>query len=219
MRARHFIGLIILPGLGCSANPAACTGVGTYRAKGTPPCCGGLHLLPAAYAGYANGAQTSRVCWPANGDIAAFSCTQGTCGDGQCEGPEALPCGCALDCPRAAWGPSTDAAPSRDGEGVDAGSCSGLGNYPHGEDFGTPPCCPGLNRQEMRVPILIHENHACVQDDVMSFACTQGTCGDGRCEPPEGVPCVCPPDCPSAVWESSTGQFPADARAPDSPQR
>jgi hypothetical protein len=34
------------------------------------------------------------------------------------------------------------------------------------------------------------------------YACIQGSCGDGTCEPAEARPCVCPADCASAVWET-----------------
>jgi hypothetical protein len=30
--------------------------------------------------------------------VPSFVCIQGFCGDGRCEAPEAVPCGCSLDC-------------------------------------------------------------------------------------------------------------------------
>jgi hypothetical protein len=30
--------------------------------------------------------------------VSVFVCLEGFCGDGRCEAPEAVPCGCSLDC-------------------------------------------------------------------------------------------------------------------------
>ena len=201
--AGHAILCALASGCG-GGGKGACLPAGSYPISTDDPaqaCCSGLTRLDVGSAGYLDSALTMRICSPAQGTDRTYGCLMGTCGDGICEGAEAVPCGCPADCPSAVWGATSSSEPI---ENVDAqAACSEVGVYTHLDGVDTPPpCCAGLFRLEVRVPHLVNgDQRACFQDDPLSFACLVGACGDGKCEAPEAVPCVCPPDCPSAVWE------------------
>lgn len=82
-------------------EPTECRGPGNYQAgkEGSyRPCCEGLNEvfqeLPAT------DDRGARVCIAP--PLRVYACVEGRCGDGRCEEPEAVPCGCAADCPDAA---------------------------------------------------------------------------------------------------------------------
>lgn len=86
----------------CDAPPAPgvpCLPVGTYaRGKGPNPgrCCAPLREVSQMDAVSAT-PDAARVCeWPVH--YALFACVEGSCGDGRCEEPERVECGCKLDC-------------------------------------------------------------------------------------------------------------------------
>ena len=89
-----------------------CHGVGHYQAGkegGYLPCCTGLSEVFLQVAAE-QGVSHERVCIEPIG-FRNYACIEGRCGDGRCEAPEGLACGCAQDCPSAVW-QKTDAAAS-----------------------------------------------------------------------------------------------------------
>jgi hypothetical protein len=77
--------------------------LGNYEVSkegGYRPCCDGLRQVYQLSAGYGYGDQN--VC--TQPVINVFACIEGSCGDGRCEAPEAVGCGCTLDCQSAVWG-------------------------------------------------------------------------------------------------------------------
>jgi len=80
----------------------ACRGPGNYevgKEGGYEPCCSGLREVFQSSSGYADG--NVKACWQP--PLRVYACIEGHCGDGRCEDPEGVACGCALDCPRAIW--------------------------------------------------------------------------------------------------------------------
>jgi len=105
----------------CQPRPAseACHGVGHYevgKEGGYLPCCANLREVFQLVAGE-RGDPHERVCDEPIGHR-NYACIEGSCGDGRCEAPEALACGCPQDCPSAVWevvdagGAAPDAATS-----------------------------------------------------------------------------------------------------------
>ena len=90
------------------------------------------------------------------------------------------------------------------------GACHGPGNYSAGKGNQYVPCCPGLREvfQQVRAEDGAGQS-ICADVPARIYACVEGSCGDGRCEEPEAVPCGCPQDCPSASVESRAGSVPA----------
>jgi hypothetical protein len=82
------------------------------------------------------------------------------------------------------------------GTGGSSGSCNPLGRYEVGKEGGYLPCCAGLN--EISRGSLLEDGQGrlvCQQLPLNTYACIEGTCGDGRCEEEEKV-CGCAQDCP-----------------------
>lgn len=117
---------------GSKADAAACRPVGHYEAgkEGSYlPCCAGLREEFQQVAGQRGGAQ-ERVCDDPVG-FRNYVCVEGRCGDGRCEAPESLACGCTQDCASAVWqgadaGPGTTrgdaSAPAEGGVPAEAGA-------------------------------------------------------------------------------------------------
>jgi hypothetical protein len=94
---------LIESSLECSQQlpPSDCHGTGNYEAgKGGEyrPCCAGLREV------FQKIKLTNEAGNASCGDLPlrVYACVEGRCGDGRCEDAEAVPCGCALDCPSAA---------------------------------------------------------------------------------------------------------------------
>jgi hypothetical protein len=100
--------LLTLLLLGCADTPLSenrsasesseCRGLGNYHAGkegGYRPCCEGLNEQPQQLR--ATNEQGAEVC--ADLPLRVYACVEGTCGDGRCEDPEAVACGCPADCP------------------------------------------------------------------------------------------------------------------------
>jgi hypothetical protein len=95
---------------------------------------------------------------------------------------------------------------SLDSGALDSGrACAMSGNFSNTKDFKGPLCCPGVTRLSYESPIMRGGKRECGFGFAGHYACIEGSCGDGRCEPAEALTCVCPADCPSAVWESAPG--------------
>lgn len=74
--------------------------------------------------------------------------------------------------------------------------CRPLGRYEVGKEGGYLPCCAGLN--EITRGSLLAESDGrlvCQQLPLNTYACIEGTCGDGTCEENEKA-CGCTQDCP-----------------------
>lgn len=72
--------------------------------------------------------------------------------------------------------------------------CAPAGNY-----SGSGACCSGLHRVEQRARVFSDDSSSsCAYSPVRLFACIEGSCGDGLCEPEEAVACGCALDCPIA---------------------
>jgi hypothetical protein len=96
---------------------------------------------------------------------------------------------------------------SLDSGALDSGrACAMSGNFFSTKDFKGPLCCPGVTTLRHNYPTMRGEERECGFGFAGYYACIEGSCGDGRCEPAEAVPCACPADCPSAVWESMQGR-------------
>ena len=80
-----------------------------------------------------------------------------------------------------------------------SGECRGSGNYQVGKEGGYQPCCAGLREVFQQSFAEVNGAPGCWEPPLRVYACVQGSCGDGRCEEPEAVPCGCALDCPSAV--------------------
>ena len=84
--------------------------------------------------------------------------------------------------------------------GVKEEDCRGPGNYQAGKEGSYRPCCEGLTEQSQELPATDQRGErVCIQPPLRVYACVEGSCGDGRCEPEEEVPCGCAEDCPDAV--------------------
>jgi hypothetical protein len=85
------------------------------------------------------------------------------------------------------------------GAGGTSGSsddCRPLGRYEVGKEGGYLPCCAGLN--EITRGSLLADGDGklvCQQLPLNTYACIEGTCGDGTCEEDEKA-CGCAQDCP-----------------------
>lgn len=111
-----------------------CHGPGHYEAgKGGEyrPCCEGL--TEVLQLGAAEG-DDGPAC--VDLPLRIYACVEGTCGDGVCEVGENVRCGCANDCPDAAWG---DPAPTA------TGTASVI------DDGTAPPDCGGFGCENLRV--------------------------------------------------------------------
>lgn len=87
-------------------------------------------------------------------------------------------------------------------QSTDAGAlapCRQAGNYQAGKEGSYQPCCPGLVEVLQRSRAEVNGALACVDLPLRVYACVEGSCGDGRCEAPENVPCGCAVDCPSVT--------------------
>jgi hypothetical protein len=75
------------------------------------------------------------------------------------------------------------------------GDCHLVGRYETGKEGGYLPCCAGLN-EIFTLSLVEGEGGtpACQQLPLRTYACIQGTCGDGVCEDPERS-CGCLQDC------------------------
>lgn len=81
-----------------------CRGAGNYEAgkEGSYlPCCEGLTEVAQQRTAEVDGV---RMCTDL--PLRVYACIEGRCGDGRCERPEAVPCGCTLDCPSAVVTPA-----------------------------------------------------------------------------------------------------------------
>lgn len=99
------------PEVSGSTTDVDCRGPGHYetgKEGGYLPCCDGLEEIFQLKAAY--GEQNEPVCVEA--PLRVYACVQGSCGDGVCEVGEDVPCGCADDCPEAAWGATPAPAPT-----------------------------------------------------------------------------------------------------------
>jgi hypothetical protein len=77
--------------------------------------------------------------------------------------------------------------------------CSPPGNYSRGTADTVQGCCPGLHKVEQRARVFSDDSSStCAYSPVRLFACIEGFCGDGLCEPEEAVACGCALDCPIA---------------------
>ncbi len=78
--------------------------------------------------------------------------------------------------------------------------CNEAGNYDRNMGkAGTLPCCVGLSQVEQRAQLKSDDSTStCSFTPMRLFACIQGFCGDGRCEPEEAIACGCELDCPIA---------------------
>lgn len=76
----------ILPTTGDAAAPA----LANLASDGATPC----HLVKQRAQLFDEDGTTSCSFTP----VPELVCIDGFCGDGRCEPPEALPCGCSLDC-------------------------------------------------------------------------------------------------------------------------
>lgn len=99
-------------GLLCTASAytSPCRGAGNYEAgkEGSyQPCCPGLREVFQKRAAQV-GESAERMCIDL--PLRVYACVEGRCGDGRCEAPEAVVCGCEADCPSAS--PSAVAAPA-----------------------------------------------------------------------------------------------------------
>lgn len=82
--------------------------------------------------------------------------------------------------------------------------CRGMGRYQAGKEGSYLPCCGGLTEVFWRVGGEQDGQRVCADPPGhREYACVEGTCGDGRCEPGEDGACGCAADCPGAVWEGS----------------
>lgn len=80
-----------------SSDQDACRGAGNYQAgkEGSyQPCCPGLVEVFQRSRVEVNGAPACDEL-----PLRVYACIEGACGDGVCEAPENVPCGCKLDCP------------------------------------------------------------------------------------------------------------------------
>ena len=76
---------------GTIPDSSTCVGLGDYTAakgKGPAPCCPGYNEYQLDY----------RPCSMLGIAAGHYACILGTCGDGICEDPENVSCGCAADC-------------------------------------------------------------------------------------------------------------------------
>ncbi len=74
-----------------------CRQAGNYQAgkEGSyQPCCAGLVEVAQRSKAEVNG-----VLACGDPPLRVYACIEGRCGDGRCEAPENVPCGCVLDCP------------------------------------------------------------------------------------------------------------------------
>lgn len=85
--------------------------------------------------------------------------------------------------------------------GEDSSDCRGPGRYRAGKEGSYRLCCPGL-REVLYTGSTYADDGAkiCIEQPMRIFACVQGRCGDGVCEPGEAEACGCAADCPSALW-------------------
>jgi hypothetical protein len=74
--------------------------------------------------------------------------------------------------------------------------CRRAGNYQAGKEGSYQPCCGGLVEVPQRSKAEVNGALACVDLPLRVYACIEGSCGDGRCETAENVPCGCALDCP-----------------------
>lgn len=84
-----------------------------------------------------------------------------------------------------------------------SGDCNPVGQYQVGKEGGYKPCCPGLTQLHTLLEGYIGDESttSCWQPPANTFACIQGTCGDGICEDAE-APCGCGVDCPDSNWRA-----------------
>jgi cytochrome c553 len=122
-----------------AAEGGVCHGVGHYQVGkegGYLPCCAGLHEALQQEAGE-TGDTRERIC----SDSVVhrnYVCVEGTCGDGRCEAPESIACGCPKDCPSAVW-QGTDAGTRATSSDASVKADSGVQ-----PDAGTPALVPSL---------------------------------------------------------------------------
>jgi hypothetical protein len=81
------------------------------------------------------------------------------------------------------------------GTGSSNGDCNPVGRYEVGKEGGYRPCCAGLNEISTLSLLTSDSNLVCDQLPLNTFACIEGTCGDGTCEENEKA-CGCAGDCP-----------------------
>lgn len=105
MRKVVVLGSVVAMLAGCGGdNSSACSGAGNYergKGGGAANCCPGLNMVSQLAPVYAGNNQEP-TC--AQLPLAVFACIEGSCGDGRCEAPEAVHCGCLSDCTSAAFG-------------------------------------------------------------------------------------------------------------------
>jgi hypothetical protein len=82
---------------------------------------------------------------------------------------------------------------------VEQGGCRAAGNYQAGKEGSYQPCCPGLSEVFQKSKLEINGAPTCGDLPLRVYACIEGSCGDGRCEAPENVPCGCKLDCPDVT--------------------
>jgi hypothetical protein len=81
--------------------------------------------------------------------------------------------------------------------------CFPVGRYEVGKEGGYLPCCPGLTQLSTWLEATSGGgDRVCTTFPVNSYACIEGSCGDGICEAPE-APCACGVDCPDSNWRAS----------------
>jgi hypothetical protein len=83
--------------LALESSPADCNPAGNYDRVVAPPraCCPGLQQVEQRMELFRDDGTSTCSFTP----VRLYACVEGICGDGRCEAPEAVACGCSLDCP------------------------------------------------------------------------------------------------------------------------